>query len=135
MSELRLVKTLKDEYTVEVISRRYDQSTHHSWYREKYVESDELTNLLAYAVDHKWDLESDSEECRKTLSERLHNEIFHDVALSDEDRSRIEDNINYLVNDLLWHVEGYLFSIKISKDYEIYELQVTKEDLQQIFLS
>ena len=135
MSELRLVKTLKDEYTVEVISRRHDQSTHHSRYREKYVESDELTNLLAYAIDHKWDLEGDGEECRKILWKRLNKEIFNDVNLSDEEKSRIDDNINYLVNDLLWHVEGYLFSIKISKGYEIYELKVTKEDIQKIFLS
>ena len=135
MSELRLVKTLKDEYTVEVISRRYDQSTHQSSYREKDVEFDDLTNVLAYAVDHKWDLESDREECRKTLLERLHEEIFNDVELSEESEARIKSNVGYITSDVYWYTEGYLSSIKITKGDSIYDLKVTKEDIQKIFLS
>lgn len=135
MSELRLVNSLKDEYTVEVISRRYDQSTHQSSYRESDVEFDDLTNLLAYAIDHKWDLESNLEESRKTLTDRLKEEIFNDVELSEESEVRIEENIDYFVSDLFWHLDGYLVSIKITKGNKIYDLKVDKEDIRQIFLS
>ena len=135
MSELKLVKTLKDEYTVEVISRRYDQSTHQSSYSEKDVESDDLTNLLAYAIDHKWDLESNLDACRETLTDRLKEEIFSDVELSEESEARIKNNVDYLVNDLFWCIEGYLVSIKITKGRNIYDLKVDKEDIRRIFLS
>lgn len=135
MSELNLVKTLKDEYTIEVISRQYDQSAHQSSYRESDVEFDDLTNLLAYAIDHKWDLESDREECKKTLTERLKEEIFNDVELSEESEARIKENVNYILSDLFWHLEGYLVSIKITKGNDIYDLKVDKEDIRQIFLS
>lgn len=135
MSKLKLVKTLEESYTVEVISRRYDQSTHQSSYREKDVESDDLTNLLAYAIDHKWDLESNLEESRKTLTDRLKEEIFNDVELSEELEVRIEENIDCLVSDLFWHLDGYLVSIKITKGNNIYDLKVDKEDIRRIFLS
>lgn len=135
MGKLKLVKTLKDEYTVEVISRRYGQSTHQSSYHEKDVESDDLTNLLAYAIDHKWDLESDREDCKKTLTERLKEEIFNDVELSKESEARIKENVNYLLSDLFWHLEGYLVSIKITKGNDLYNLAVCKEDIRKIFLS
>lgn len=135
MSELKLVKTLKDEYTVEVISRRYDQSTHHESYREKDIENDDLTNVLAYAIDHKWDLESNLDACRETLTDRLKEEIFNDVELSEESEARIKNNVNYLVNDLFWCIEGYLVSIKITKGNNIYDLKVDKEDIRRIFLS
>lgn len=135
MSELRLVNSLKDEYTVEVISRRYDQSTHQASYSEKDVESDALTNLLAYAIDHKWDLESNLDACCETLIDRLKEEIFNDVELSEESEARIKNNVDYLVNDLFWCIEGYLVSIKITKGRNIYDLKVDKEDIRRIFLS
>lgn len=135
MSELKLVKTLKDEYTVEVISRRYDLSTHQSSYRESDVEFDDLTNLLAYAIDHKWDLESNLDACRETLTDRLKEEIFNDVELSEESEARIKENVNYLLSDLFWHLEGYLVSIKITNGNDIYDLKVDKEDIRRIFLS
>lgn len=135
MSELKLVKTLRDEYTVEVISRRYDLSTHQSSYRESDVEFDDLTNLLAYAIDHKWDLESNLDACRETLTDRLKEEIFNDVELSEESEARIKENVNYLLSDLFWHLEGYLVSIKITNGNDIYDLKVDKEDIRRIFLS
>lgn len=135
MSELKLVKTLKDEYKVEVISRRYDLSTHQSSYRESDVEFDDLTNLLAYAIDHKWDLESNLDACRETLTDRLKEEIFNDVELSEESEARIKENVNYLLSDLFWHLEGYLVSIKITNGNDIYDLKVDKEDIRRIFLS
>ena len=135
MSELKLVKTLKDEYTVEVISRRYDQSTHQESYREKDIEDDDLTNVLAYAIDHKWDLESNLDACRETLTDRLKEEIFNDVELSEESEDRIKNNVNSLVNDLFWCIKGYLVSIKITKGNDIYDLKVDKEDIRRIFLS
>lgn len=135
MSELRLVNSLKDEYTVEVISGRYDLSTHQSSYRESDVESDDLTNLLAYAIDHKWDLESNLDACRETLTDRLKEEIFNDVELSEESEDRIKNNVNYLVNELFWCIKGYLVSIKITKGNKIYDLKVDKEDIRRIFLS
>lgn len=135
MSELRLVKTLKDEYAVEVISRRYDQSTHQTSYREKYIENDNLTNVLAYAIDHKWDLESNLDACHEILTDRLKEEIFNDVELSEESEARIKNNVNYILNDLFWCIEGYLVSIKITKGNNIYDLKVDKEDIRRIFLS
>lgn len=135
MGKLKLVKTLEDKYTVEVISRRYDQSTHQSSYREWYVESDDFTNLLAYAIDHKWDLESNLDACRETLTDRLKEEIFNDVELSEESEDRIKENVDYILSDLFWHLEGYLVSIKITKGNDLYDLKVDKEDIRRIFLS
>ena len=135
MSELKLVKTLKDEYTVEVISRRYDQSAHQESYREKDIENDDLTNVLAYAIDHKWDLESNLDACRETLTDRLKEEIFNDVELSVASEARVKTNVNYISNDILWYIEGSLVSIKITKGNIIYDLKVDKEDIRRIFLS
>ena len=134
MSKLKLSKVLDDKYLVEVISSRYDQSTHQESYHVEDPASDELTQVLAYSFEHEWDLESEAEDCLELLRAKVKDEIFDDVELSADDEISIKSKIEEIFSEIIWYISGYFVSIEISKDSTIYELEVDKSDMKKIFL-
>ena len=135
MSKLKLSKVLTDKsYLIEVFSLRYDQSTYQDSYNEEDPESDELTQVLAYSEKHGWSLESETEDCISLLKSKVRDEIFDGVELSEEDERAIDLKIEEIFSQIIWCINGYFSSIKISKDNKIYELEVDKSDMQKIFL-
>ena len=133
MATLRKIEDLPKIYTV-WIKIKGDR-----WTRPKLVsyettspETNKRTQLWVYAYKNNWDIGNNNTE-----NEVLQKLKYH---LTDEDLQNltdvdIENRVRVLVRELAWTAPRGINSVTITSPEVKYDLDVTSEDIRQIFLT
>ena len=104
-------------------------------YYEKSPEKDRVTKLLAFAHNNHWDLRGgdfDPSENVDLLMEKA--EIFFtEDELLEVDPTRLKANITDLCDDFVFMIPSYIENITIMKDGYQYKLDVTGDDMCELF--
>lgn len=130
----KLVKIREAEklgYLVKIESRNYGRSSHFDDYRESDPEKDELTQILAYIVDHDWETASMSETCFMLLREQIKELLGEDF----KDTKSFRDSLNCLVSEICFLTRDSIVGIEISDENGFYKLEVLDEEVKKIFKS
>lgn len=105
-------------------------------YYEKSPETDNVTKLLAFAHNNHWDLRGgdfDPSDNVELLMEKAEAFLTEDELL-EADINRLKANITDLCDDITFMIPSYIEEIKIMKDGYQYKLEVTDDDMREIFL-
>lgn len=105
-------------------------------YYEKSPEKDRVTKLLAYAHKNNWYLRGgdfDFSDNVGLLMEKAETFLTEDELL-EADINRLKANITDLCDDITFMIPSYIEEIKIMKDGYQYKLEVTDDDMREIFL-
>lgn len=130
----KLVKIKNSEklgYLVKIESRNYGRSSHFDDYRESDPEKDELTQILVYIVDQEWETASMSETCFMLLREQIKELLVEDF----KDTKSFRDNLNYLVSEICFLTRDSIVGIEISDENGFYKLEVSEDEILNIFKS
>ena len=132
MSKLVKIKNAeKLGYLVKIESRNYGRASHFDDYRESDPEKDELTQILVYIVDHDWETASMSETCFMLLREQTKELLVEDF----KDTKSFRDNLNYLVSEICFLTRDSIVGIEISDENGFYKLEVSEDEILNIFKS
>lgn len=107
----------------------------HAYY-EKSPETDRVTKLLVYAHKNHWNLRGgdfDFSDNVDILMEKAEVFLTEDELL-DVDTKRLKANISDFVDDFAYYIPSYIETITIVKDGYTYKLDVTSDDMREIFL-
>jgi len=105
-------------------------------YYEKSPETDRVTKLLVYAHKNNWDLRGgdfDFSDNVDILMEKAEVFLTED-ELFEVDTKRLKANISDFVDDFAYYIPSYIEKITIMKDGYQYKLDVTDDDMREIFL-
>lgn len=105
-------------------------------YYEKSPETDNVTKLLAFAHNNHWDLRGgdfDFSDNVELLMEKAETFLTEDELL-EVDPGRLKANITDLCDDMTFMIPSYIEEITIMKDGYQYKLDVTGDDMREIFL-
>lgn len=130
----KLVKIREAEklgYLVKIESRNYGRSSHFDDYRESDPEKDELTQILSFIVDHDWETASMSETCFMLIREQIKSLLDDDFR----DTKSFRDNLNCLVSEICFLTRDSIVGIEISDDDSFYKLEVSEDEIVNIFKS
>lgn len=132
MATLRKIKEAQttDTYTVTVESG-VDMFTSKNTYSTMSPETDIIVQLLVYAHNDCWRINTD--ETSKELMQQLENYLTDDEIL-EIDPDTLEDNIDDLTDQLNDIAPDGIEYIAIEKAGDEYELDVTADDIRNIFL-
>lgn len=132
MATLRKIKEAQttDTYTVTVESG-VDMFTSKNTYSTMSPETDIIVQLLVYAHNDCWRINTD--ETSKELMQQLENYLTDDEIL-EIDPDTLEDNIDDLTDQLNDIAPDGIEYIAIEKAGDKYELDVTADDIRNIFL-
>lgn len=133
MATLRKIEDLPKIYTV-WIKIKGD-----SWTRPTLVsyettspETNKRTQLWVYAYKNNWDIGNNNTE-NEVLRQLKHHLTDEDLKnLTDVD---IENRVRVLVRELAWTAPRGINSVTITSPEVKYDLDVTSEDIRQIFLT
>lgn len=132
MSKLVKIKNAeKFGYLVKIESRNYGRASHFDDYRESDPEKDELTQILAYIVEHDWETASMSETCFMLLREQIKDLLGIDF----KDTKSFRDNLNCLVSEICFLARDSIVGIEISDENGFYKLEVSEDEILNIFKS
>lgn len=104
-------------------------------YYEKSPETDRVTKLLVYAHKNHWSLRGgdfDFSDNVDILMEKVEVFLTEDELL-DVDTKRLKANISDFVDDFAYYIPSYIETITIVKDGYTYKLDVTDDDMREIF--
>lgn len=105
-------------------------------YYEKSPETDNVTKLLAYAHKNNWYLRGgdfDFSDNVGLLMEKAETFLTEDELL-EVDPDRLKANITDLCDDMTFMIPSYIEELTIMKDGYQYKLEVTDDDMREIFL-
>lgn len=137
MTTLTKLNPLYKEEGYEItISSSIDTQNMAYTYYEKSLETDNVTKLLAYAHKNNWYLRGgdfDFSDAVGLLMEKAETFLTEDELL-DVDTNRLRANITDLCDDMTFMIPSYIEELKIMKDGYQYKLDVTNDDMREIFL-
>lgn len=125
----------KEGYEITVSCSIDLQNMSHTYW-EKNPETDRVTKLLVYAHKNNWDLRGgdfDFSDNVGLLMEKAETFLTEDELL-EVDTNRLKTNISDFVDDFAYYVPSYIETITIMKDGYQYKLDVTGDDMREIFL-
>ena len=125
----------KEGYEI-TISCSIDTQNMAETYYEKSPEKDRVTKLLVFAHNNHWDLRSgdfDFSDNVDILMEKAEAFLTEDELLN-VDTKRLKANITDLCDDMTFMIPSYIEEITIMKDGYQYKLEVTDDDIREIFL-
>lgn len=125
----------KEGYQITVSCSIDLQNMSHAYY-EKSPETDRVTKLLVYAHKNHWNLRGgdfDFSDNADILMEKAEVFLTEDELL-DVDTKRLKANISDFVDDFAYYIPSYIETITIVKDGYTYKLDVTSDDMREIFL-
>lgn len=125
----------KEGYQITVSCSIDLQNMSHAYY-EKSPETDRVTKLLVYAHKNHWNLRGgdfDFSDNVDILMEKAEVFLTEDELL-DVDTKRLKANISDFVDDFAYYIPSYIETITIVKDGYTYKLDVTSDDMREIFL-
>lgn len=105
-------------------------------YYEKSPETDRVTKLLVFAHKNHWNLRGgdfDFSDNVDILMEKTEVFLTEDELL-EVDTKRLKANISDFVDDFAYYIPSYIETITIMKDGYQYKLDVTGDDMREIFL-
>lgn len=118
-------------YSVMIISQSKDNSVHYDGYRESDPKKDELTQILSYIVDEDWETASTYSECYTLLRNQIEDLLQDDF----EDTESFKKNLDDLVIEICSFTKGSIARIEISDGNESYSLEVSDDEIIEIFKS
>lgn len=125
----------KDGYEI-TISCSIDLQNMAETYYEKSPETDRVTKLLVYAHKNHWNLRGgdfDFSDNTSILMEKAETFLTEDELL-EVDTERLKANISDFIDDFAYYIPSYIEKITIMKDGYQYKLDVTDDDMREIFL-
>ena len=125
----------KEGYEI-TISCSIDTQNMAETYYEKSPEKDRVTKLLAFAHNNHWCLRGgdfDFSDNVDLLMEKAETFLTEDELL-EVDPTRLKANITDLCDDFVFMIPSYIEEITIMKDGYQYKLDVTGDDIREIFL-
>lgn len=125
----------KDGYQI-TVSCSIDLQNMAETYYEKSPETDRVTKLLVFAHKNHWDLRGgdfDFSDNVDILMEKAEILLTEDELL-EVDIERLNANISDFVDDFAYYIPSYIETITIMKDGYQYKLDVTDDDMREIFL-
>ena len=125
----------KEGYEITISCSIDTQNMAYTYY-EKSPEKDRVTKLLVFAHKNHWDLRSgdfDFSDNVELLMEKAEIFLTEDELL-EVDPTRLKANITDLCNNLVFMIPSYIEKITIMKDGYQYKLDVTGDDIREIFL-
>lgn len=105
-------------------------------YYEKSPEKDRVTKLLVFAHNNHWGLRGgdfDFSDNVDILMEKAETFLTEDELLN-VDPKRLKANITDLCDDMTFMIPSYIEEITIMRDGYQYKLEVTDDDIREIFL-
>ena len=132
MSKLRKIQNAEDIFTVTIQSGT-DLTNYAESYQTEDPESDDLTKILVYAYKNNWSINNCYTEIE--LMKQLENHLTEDELLELSNVEKLKEDIDYLTNQIDTCAHHGIENITITKFGEKYELDVTKEDIHDIFLN
>ena len=133
MATLQKIADLPKIYTVR-IKIKGDRLTRSKVlsYETTSPETDKRTQLWVYAYKNNWDIGNNNTE-NEVLRQLKHHLTDEDLKnLTDVD---IENRVRVLVRELAWTAPRGIKSVTITSPEVKYDLDVTSEDIRQIFLT
>lgn len=124
----------KEGYQI-TISSSIDTQNMTETYYEKLPEKDRVTKLLVFAHNNHWDLRGgdfDPSDNVELLMEKAETFLTEDELL-EVDPERLKANITDLCGDLVFMIPSYIEKIAIMKDGYQYKLDVTSDDMCELF--
>lgn len=125
----------KEGYEI-TISCSIDTQNMAETYYEKSPEKDRVTKLLVFADKNHWDLRGGDFEFSDNvglLMEKAETFLTEDELL-EVDTNRLKANIVDFSDDFTAFIPSYIEEITIMKDGYQYKLEVTDDDMREIFL-
>lgn len=125
----------KEGYEITISCSIDTQNMAYTYY-EKSPETDNVTKLLAYAHKNNWYLRGgdfDFSDNVGLLMEKAETFLTEDELL-EVDLERLKANITDLCDDMAFMIPSYIEEITIMKDGYQYKLEVTDDDMSEIFL-
>lgn len=125
----------KEGYQI-TISCSIDTQNMAETYYEKSPEKDRVTKLLVFAHKNHWGLRGgdfDFSDNVELLMEKAEIFLTEDELL-EVDPTRLKANITDLCDDFVFMIPSYIEAITIMKDGYQYKLDVTGDDMREIFL-
>lgn len=125
----------KEGYEI-TISCSIDTQNMAETYYEKSPENDRVTKLLVFADKNHWDLRGgdfDFSDNVDILMEKAETFLTEDELL-EVDAKRLKANIVDFSDDFTSFIPSYIEFITIMKDGYQYKLEVTDDDMREIFL-
>lgn len=125
----------KEGYEI-TISCSIDTQNMAETYYEKSPEKDRVTKLLVFAHKNHWDLRGgdfDFSDNVSFLMEKAETFLTEDELL-EVDAKRLKANIVDFSDDMTFMIPSYIEKITIMKDGYQYKLDVTDDDMREIFL-
>lgn len=125
----------KEGYQI-TISCSIDTQNMAETYYEKSPEKDRVTKLLVFAHKNHWGLRGggfDFSDNVDLLMEKAETFLTEDELL-EVDPTRLKANITDLCDDFVFMIPSYIEEITIMKDGYQYKLDVTGDDIREIFL-
>lgn len=120
-----------DKYKI-MITSSFDTDTFIETYEVKNPETDKVTQLLFYAHKHYWNLIDKREHDFDLLMNKVYQFLSEDQIL-DLNYDLFKSNLHDFVDDLTSYIPLYIEFIKIEKDNKSYDLEVTDDDIYNIF--
>ena len=131
MATLRKTENAENIFTVTVESS-VDMTTFAKSYEESNPETDILTQILAYAKENHWYISQwDTED---ELMHQLENHLTEDELLEIADMDLVNEQIQDLASEINSYASHGIEYLTITKFGDKYKLDVTKDDIQKIFL-
>lgn len=132
MSKLRKIQNAEDIFTVTIHSST-DLTNYAESYQTENPESDDLTKILVYAHKNNWSINNWNTLIE--LMKQLENHLTEDELLEISNIEKLKEDIDYLSDQIDTYAHHGIENITITKFGEKYELDVTKEDIHDIFLN
>lgn len=131
MATLRKTDNSEDIFTVTVESS-VDMTTFAKSYEIINPETDMLTQILVYAKENNWHISQwDTED---ELMRQLENHLTEDELLEISDMDLVNEQIQDLASEINSYAGHGIEYLTITKFGDKYELDVTKDDIRNIFL-
>ena len=131
MATLRKTDNSEDIFTVTVESS-VDMTTFAKSYEVINPETDMLTQILIYAKENNWHISQwDTED---ELMRQLENHLTEDELLEISDMDLVNEQIQDLASEINSYAGHGIEYLTITKFGDKYELDVTKDDIRNIFL-
>ena len=133
MATLRKIEDLPKLYTVRIKNKgdRWTRPTVLS-YETASPETDKRTQLWVYAYKNNWNIGNNNTE-NEVLQQLKHHLTDEDLrGLTEVD---IENKVRAFVRELAWTTPRGIHSVTIASPEVKYDLDVTPDDIRQIFLT
>lgn len=124
----------KEGYEITISCSIDTQNMSHTYW-EKNPERDRVTKLLVFGHKNNWDLRGgdfSSDSNIDLLLEKAETFLTEDELL-EVDAKRLQANIDDFDDEFGYYIPSFIEFITIVKDGYTYELDVTRDDMREIF--